>query len=63
MLATVGQCGPNLGTRIFPTSQSPYYSEGMWICCAFSFIVFALATSLSLLLRMENKRSDGIYGK
>lgn len=35
----------------------------MWICCGFCFFVFALATTLSLLLKRENHRRDRIYGK
>jgi MFS family permease len=63
ILSMGGQCGPILGTRIFPTTEAPYYRKGMWICMAFCFLVFVLASLLSLLLRMENKRRDGIYGK
>lgn len=63
ILATGGQCGPLLGTRVFPSSQAPYYREGMWICCGFCFLVFGLAATLSLLLRRENKRRDRVYGK
>lgn len=63
ILTTGGQCGPILGTRIFPTSQAPYYREGMWICCAFCFFVFILSMTLSLLLRRENKRRDQVYGE
>ncbi|KAK0641096.1 major facilitator superfamily transporter [Cercophora newfieldiana] len=29
MLNIIGQCGPLLGTRIFPVSQGPYYKKGM----------------------------------
>jgi hypothetical protein len=63
ILATVGQCGPILGTRVFPASQGPYYRPGMWICCGFCFLVFGLATTLSLLLKRENNRRDKVYGK
>jgi len=63
VLTTVGQCGPILGTRVFPASEAPYYRTGMWICCGFCFFVFVLATTLSLLLRRENKRRDTVYGK
>jgi predicted MFS family arabinose efflux permease len=63
ILSTVGQCGPILGTRVFPANGGPYYRKGMWICCGFCFFVFGLATTLSLLLRRENKRRDSVYGK
>jgi MFS family permease len=63
ILATVGQCGPLLGTSVFPSTEGPYYRRGMWICCAFCFFVFVLATTLSVLLRRENHRRDKLYGK
>jgi hypothetical protein len=63
ILATGGQCGPILGTKVFPSTEGPYYRKGMWICCGFCFFVFALATTLSFLLRMENRRRDKVYGK
>ena len=53
----------SLGTRMFPKPEGPYYRKGMWICCGFCFLVCALAMGLSLLLRMENKRRDRVYGK
>jgi peptidoglycan/LPS O-acetylase OafA/YrhL len=63
ILTTIGQCGPLLGTSVFPFNEAPYYRKGMWVCCAFCFFVFVLATSLSLLLRRENKRRDALFGK
>ena len=63
ILTTVGQCGPILGTSVFPTDEGPYYRKGMWICCGFCFFVFVLAMTLSLLLRRENRRRDRVYGK
>ena len=63
ILTTIGQCGPLLGTSVFPSLEGPYYRKGMWVCCAFCFFVCAMATSLSLLLRRENRRRDAVYGK
>lgn len=48
---------------MFPTEEAPYYRKGMWVCCAFCFFVFVLATSLSLALRRENRRRDRVHGK
>jgi len=31
----VGQCGPLLGTRLYPSNEGPFYKKEMWICAAF----------------------------
>ncbi|KIX98327.1 uncharacterized protein Z520_05628 [Fonsecaea multimorphosa CBS 102226] len=62
LLNLVGQCGPLLGTRIFPKSQEPRYVEGQSICAAFMFFNALLALSLRTLLVWENKRLDKKYG-
>jgi len=58
----VGQCGPLLGTRIYPTSDSPYYPTGMWTCAAFMLFNFILALILRTFLVSENKRLDKKFG-
>lgn len=63
ILATGGQCGPILGTQIFPPSEAPYYRKGMWISCGACLLVFSLASLQSFLLWRENKRRDALYGK
>lgn len=62
IMMTVGQCGPLLGTNIFPESEGPYYRKGSWICCAFAVLSATTATLLSFLLWREKKRRDRIYG-
>ena len=54
ILATVGQCGPLVGTNIFPESDGPYYHKGLWISAAFCLLVFALSVLLSLVMIKEN---------
>jgi predicted MFS family arabinose efflux permease len=63
ILATIGQCGPLLGTRVFPTTDAPYYRPGMWVSFSFSLVVATVGTILSLCLRYENKKRDRLYGK
>jgi MFS family permease len=63
ILATGGQCGPVLGTNIFPPNEAPFYRKGMWISCGACLIVFVLASLQSFLLWQENKRRDRKYGK
>lgn len=56
MLATIGQCGPLLGTNVFPASEGPYYHKGMWISASFCAFVSVLSFILSCMLIRENKR-------
>lgn len=63
LLNTIGQCGPLLGTNIFPTSDAPRYIKGQSICAAFMFFNAFLALSLRLLLMWENRKLDREYGK
>lgn len=58
ILATVGQCGPLLGTNIFPSSEAPLYRKGMWISFAFCLLVSALGGILSLILIRENRKME-----
>ena len=56
ILNIVGQCGPLLGTRIFPATDAPYYVKGMAICAAFMFLNALLALALRTYLAWENKK-------
>lgn len=62
LLQIVGQCGPLLGTRLYPDSDGPMYRKGCLIC--FAFLLFA--SFLSLVLRFHlirlNKKLDERYG-
>ncbi len=62
ILNLVGQCGPLLGTRVYPASDSPYYRLGMWVCAAFMLFNGLLALGLRCLLVWENARLDRKYG-
>ncbi|KAK7935950.1 pantothenate transporter liz1 [Apiospora marii] len=62
MLNAVGQCGPLLGTNIFPARERPYYVKGQSVCAAFMFFTALLALALRLLLMRENRRLDRRYG-
>ena len=37
LLNFIGQCGPLLGTNVFPTNEGPRYVKGQAICAAFIF--------------------------
>ena len=62
LLNLVGQCGPLLGTNVFPTNQGPRYVEGMAISAAFTFFTGVLAFGLRTLLVWENRKLDQKYG-
>lgn len=55
ILSTIGQCGPVLGTNVFPDDEQPYYRKGMWISCVFCLLVSVLSIVLSLWLVKENR--------
>lgn len=59
----VGQCGPILGARLFPNTDQPWYSKGMWICAGILFAAAGLTAILSLCLRYQNKKRDAEFGK
>ncbi|KAL8959190.1 MAG: hypothetical protein Q9193_003902 [Seirophora villosa] len=63
ILNTIGQCGPLLGTNIFPKSDSPRYHKGMWVSAAFTLFTGFLALCLRTLLVWENKKLDEKYGR
>ncbi|KAJ5179819.1 hypothetical protein N7492_003029 [Penicillium capsulatum] len=62
LLNIIGQCGPFLGTNVFPDAQAPRYTEGMSICAAFMFFTTLLALGLRSLLVWENRGLDKKYG-
>ncbi|PYH90345.1 MFS general substrate transporter [Aspergillus ellipticus CBS 707.79] len=62
ILNIIGQCGPFLGTNVFPSSDGPRYIRGQSICAAFMFFTVILALCLRALLAWENRRLDERYG-
>lgn len=58
---TLGQCGPLLGTNVFPASEKPYYVKGSWISTAFCLVVGFVSAGLSFSLWRENKKLDKIF--
>ncbi|PWY89030.1 MFS general substrate transporter [Aspergillus heteromorphus CBS 117.55] len=57
LMNIVGQCGPLLGTRLYPATQGPWYVQGMAICGSFMLGVAVLAGGLRWLLRLEMRRN------
>ncbi|KAI6352750.1 hypothetical protein MCOR25_009318 [Pyricularia grisea] len=58
MMQTVGQCGPLLGARLYPRSQSPFYTQGMAVCAAAMLGVAGLALVLRWVLVRRNRALD-----
>jgi cyanate permease len=62
ILNLLGQCGPLLGTRMYPSNEGPQYVKGHSVCAAFMFLFCFLALVLRTLLVWENKKLDRKYG-
>jgi MFS family permease len=62
LLQAVGQCGPLLGTRLFPSKDAPLYRTGFWVSFAFLMLAAALAIIFRLYLAWLNKKLDDKYG-
>ena len=63
LIGVVGQCGPILGTQLFPTKEAPRYIKGMSVCAAFMFFTTLLSICLRFLLVWRNRKLDETYGK
>ncbi|KAL8993865.1 MAG: hypothetical protein Q9188_007214 [Gyalolechia gomerana] len=61
LINVVGQCGPVLGTRLYPNAERPRYVKGMSICAAFMFSATIMSLALRILLIWENKRLEEKY--
>lgn len=58
ILNLIGQCGPLLGTRVFPDEEGPLYARGMGVCAIAMAGVAVLAAILRWILRRENLRNE-----
>lgn len=58
LLQMIGQVGPILGTRLYPTAEGPYYVKGMSVCAAFMFFNGLLALTLRQYLQWLNKKAE-----
>lgn len=60
---TLGQCGPLLGTNVFPADEKPFYTKGSWMSTAFCLLVAVVSAGLSFSLWRENKKLDRIFNE
>ena len=58
----VGQCGPLVGTHIFPKSEAPHYKKGFYISFAFCCFAATLALCQIAWLKHLNAALDRQYG-
>lgn len=58
LLQLVGQCGPLVGTRLYPDRDGPFYTAGMRTCAIAMLAVALLAAVLRVYLRYWNRRLD-----
>lgn len=58
MMNLVGQCGPLVGTRLYPQDQAPYFVKGMLVCAGFMAGVAGLAAGLRWWLGVLNGREE-----
>jgi MFS family permease len=63
MLQLIGQCGPLVGTRLYPEGDAPFYVTGMAVCAAAMVFVACLSGGLRVYLRWKNRVGSGEYGK
>ncbi|PHH73178.1 hypothetical protein CDD80_3994 [Ophiocordyceps camponoti-rufipedis] len=58
LMQFVGQCGPLIGTRLYPARHAPFYTPGMLVCACAMSVVAVLGLVLRRLLRRHNLDMD-----
>lgn len=58
LLQFIGQCGPLVGTRLYPDRDAPFYAPGMSTCAVAMLTVAMLAFALRFYLRYQNHKFD-----
>lgn len=56
LLNIIGQCGPLIGTRLYPDGDKPWFVRGMLTCAIFLGAVTFMAFSLRLHLMEKNRK-------
>lgn len=63
LMQVVGQCGPLVGTRLYPKGDEPYFEPGMWVCAGGMAGVAVVALGLRCYLAWLNRWMDGAAGE
>ncbi|KAL0933121.1 major facilitator superfamily transporter [Colletotrichum truncatum] len=58
LMQTIGQCGPLVGTRLYPDRDAPFYAPGMRACACAMLAVAFLALFLRFYLSYLNRKLD-----
>ncbi|KAM0449038.1 hypothetical protein ACHAPV_007723 [Trichoderma viride] len=58
LMQVIGQCGPLIGTRLYPDRDAPYYTSGMRTCAVAMLGVAVLAVLLRFYLKRQNRKMD-----
>ncbi|KAM0250001.1 hypothetical protein ACHAQJ_008806 [Trichoderma viride] len=58
LMQVIGQCGPLIGTRLYPHRDAPYYTHGMRTCALAMLGVAILAVLLRFYLKHQNGKMD-----
>ncbi|KAH6607774.1 hypothetical protein Trco_004087 [Trichoderma cornu-damae] len=58
LMQLIGQCGPLIGTRLYPGREAPYYTPGMRACALAMLGVAFLAVVLRFYLKRQNRKMD-----
>lgn len=59
MLQLIGQCGPLVGTRLYPEEEAPLYLKGMVTCAGAMVLVACLSMVLRFYLGRKNRMGVG----
>lgn len=58
LMQVIGQLGPLLGTRLYPTTDGPWFEKGMGVCAVAMLGVAALAVGMRWKLARTNRSLD-----
>jgi sugar phosphate permease len=58
LMQVIGQCGPLIGSRLYPDRDAPYYTRGMRTCALAMLGVAILAVVLRFYLKHQNAKMD-----
>lgn len=58
IFATIGQCGPMLGTHLFPAKEKPYYVKGTAVSAALLLFGVIVSAAASFRFWSINRRRD-----
>lgn len=58
MMQILGQCGPLVGTRLYPAKEGPFWKRGMGVCAGAMVGVAFLAVILRVYLARKNRKLE-----